>query len=181
MNTFTSNKERQLWILVGVVLMAIALTLFLSGRIINFLGNQDIQAMIFVFGMILTAMALIFNAFRSKASVRQLAVWIGIAAVYVMLFLRLGLAERSHLMEYSILAMLIHQALLERRQNGKKVFNPAVLTFVMAFGVGLLDELIQLFIPHRVFDLYDIVFNGIAVLAAILSLTIIQWIRKRAH
>ncbi|NNF82539.1 MAG: VanZ family protein, partial [Flavobacteriaceae bacterium] len=105
--------------------------------------------------------------------------WVGMAAVFLMLFLRLGMAERSHVFEYSILTMLINQALLERKQNGFKVMNPALLTFLIAFGIGLLDELIQLIIPYRVFDFYDIIFNGMVILTTILSVVFFNWLKKK--
>ena len=162
-----------------LVILTIAVSLFISRELISFLKDQNIQAVIFVLGMIMIGAALIINAFKTKAAASEIAIWIGLAAVYVMLFLRLGLAERSHLMEYSILAMLVHRALIERRNNGFKVPSPGWLAFGITFAIGLLDECVQLFIPHRVFDWYDIVFNGIVILAAILSLVALSWLKKK--
>ncbi|NNK87287.1 MAG: VanZ family protein [Flavobacteriaceae bacterium] len=176
---FSSRHERKLWLLASLVVLAIVVSLFINRELISFFEDQNIQAIIFVLVMVLIGIALMINAIRTKPTIPEIALWLGIAAVYIMLFLRLGLAERSHLMEYSILAMLVHRALIERRNNGRRITNPAFVAFGISFGIGLLDECIQLFLPHRVFDWYDIVFNGIVVAGALLLLVVFQWIRKR--
>jgi hypothetical protein len=43
----------------------------------------------------------------------------------------------------------------------------------------VLDECIQIFLPDRVFDTDDILFNGFAGLMAIGSSLVLQWIRKK--
>ncbi|NNL79493.1 MAG: VanZ family protein [Flavobacteriaceae bacterium] len=176
---FSSARERRLWLLSLLVVLAIAISLFLSREIIHFLGDQNVRAVIFLSGMLLVGLAMILNLFQKNVSRLEFAVWVGMAAVFLMLFLRLGMAERSHVFEYSILTMLINQALLERKQNGFKVMNPALLTFLIAFGIGLLDELIQLIIPYRVFDFYDIIFNGMVILTTILSVVFFNWLKKK--
>ena len=103
----------------------------------------------------------------------------GIVAVYLMLFLRLGLPERTHLMEYGVLAIFIHMALTERNHQGGSVPRPAVLAWIAAFLIGVIDETLQLFLPARVFDSEDILFNGIAVSMAIGGSTTLAWARRR--
>ena len=176
---FSSKRERRLWQLALMVVIVIAISLFLAREIIHFMGDQNVRAAIFLSGMLLVGVALILNLFQKNVSILEFGVWVGMAAVFIMLFLRLGMAERSHIFEYSILAMLINQALLERKQNGFKVMNPAILTFIIAFGIGLVDELIQLIIPYRVFDLYDIAFNAMVIAAAVLSLLFFTWLKKK--
>jgi VanZ family protein len=96
-----------------------------------------------------------------------------------MFFLRLGIPERSHLIEYSVLAIFIHKAFAERVSQGNKIAMPALLSFAVTFLIGVLDECIQLFLPNRVFDALDILFNGIAVTLAIGSNVFLVWVRKR--
>ncbi len=176
---FSSARERKLWLFSFAVVMAIAMSLFINREIIGFFGNQYLQGAVFLLGMLMIASALFLNVFRSNIRFLEIAVWIGIAAVYLMLFLRLGLAERSHLMEYSVLAMLVHQALEERHKNGIQIKRPALLTFAVVFGIGIMDEGIQLFLPNRVFDWNDIAFNGIAVCGAVLSLVLVSRLKKK--
>lgn len=82
-------------------------------------------------------------------------------------------AERTHLIEYGIVAALIHQALLERARHGRHVPGPAALTVAVTALLGLLDELIQAVLPSRVFDWTDVFFNALAgfmIIAARLAL-----------
>ena len=81
-------------------------------------GDQNMQAAIFMLGMLLTAATVIVHGFRIKPGSMELTIWMGMVAVYLMFFLRLGLPERSHLMEYGVLAVFSHLALMERARRG---------------------------------------------------------------
>jgi len=86
--------------------------------------------------------------------------------------------ERTHLIEYGIVAALIHQALLERVRNGRHVPAPAALSVAVTALLGALDEIIQALLPSRVFDVRDIGFNALAgfmVIAARLALAPQRW------
>ena len=98
-----------------------------------------------------------------------------------MFILRLGMPERSHLMEYGVLAIFIHMAIRERLSQGKRIPLPELITFIITFLVGVLDECIQILLPNRYFDLEDIVFNGIAAAMAIGSYVLLTWVRKRRN
>lgn len=177
MPLFTSRREKRLWLWALLVLLAIFSTLFVGRPLAELFGNQDVQAVIFLLGMLLVAAAILIHALKSKPDKFELAVWVGITAVYIMFILRLGLAERSHLIEYSVLAILIHKALKERL-NSEAIMKPALLALIITFLLGVFDECLQLFIPDRHFDPTDIVFNGIAISMAIGSSALISWIRK---
>ena len=81
--------------------------------------------------------------------------------------------ERTHLIEYGIVAALIHQALLERVRNGRRVPAPAALAAALTALLGLVDEGIQALLPSRIFDPRDVLFNALAgfmVIAASLAI-----------
>ncbi|MDX1407699.1 MAG: VanZ family protein, partial [Saprospiraceae bacterium] len=88
-------------------------------------------------------------------------------------------AERTHLVEYSIVALLILEALRERAANGRPVSRPALWAFILTAGIGVLDETLQLFMPNRVFDPVDIAFNCGAAGAAVLARLVMSWARRR--
>jgi hypothetical protein len=93
----------------------------------------------------------------------EIGVALGVAFAYLVMFVRMGSPEeRTHLIEYGIVAALIHQALLERVRYGRRVPAPAALTVAATALLGLLDEGIQAMLPSRVFDLRDVVFNALA-------------------
>lgn len=176
---FTSYREKQYWQYAGVVLAVIISTLLFGHPLLGIFGSQNLQAAIFATGMLLTGGTILMYGIKNRPGKMELVVWLGFAAVFLMFFLRLGLPERSHVMEYSILAIFIHLALLERTRQGKKVPVPALLAFAVSFFIGVLDEGLQLFIPDRVFDFNDILFNGLVTAFAIGAGMVLRWIRRR--
>ena len=178
---FTSSREKRLWFWAFAVFAAIFSTLFMEKTLANQLKDQNIQAVFFVFGMLLVAAAVIVHGLKTKPSRIELSILLGIVAVYVMFIFRLGAPERSHLMEYSVLAIFIHKALVERASQRKLILKPALFALAIAFLIGVLDEYIQIVLPNRVFDPQDILFNGIAVIMAIASSLLLIWARKRIN
>ncbi len=80
-----------------------------------------------------------------------------------------SVAERTHLMEYGVVGVFVHEALTERASQGRRVPVPAALLAILATTlVGALDEGIQAILPSRVFDPVDMLFN---LLAAVMAVT----------
>jgi len=181
MTLFTSNREKRLWFWVIVVIVAIFSTLFLGQPLIELFSSQDLRAIIFVLVMLLVGTTILIHAIKTKPSRIELTIWFGLLAVYTMFILRLGMPERSHLMEYSVLAIFIHKAILERKSQGKQIPAPALIALVSTFLIGVLDECIQILLPNRYFDPEDIIFNGMAAVMAIGSSVVLNWVRKRKN
>lgn len=178
MSVFTSSREKRLWFYTFLVLVAIILTLIFGGRLVPMM-DHDLQGALFFFTMIAIAITVILHGLINRPGKAEITIWLGLSAVYVMLYSRLGFAERSHLFEYSVLVIFIHKALIERALQGKKIPYPALVAFLTAFAIGVLDEFIQLFLPSRVFDPIDILFNGFAAFMAIGASLAIRWVRKK--
>ncbi len=175
---FSTTREKRLWIWSLLVIITIFLSLFLGQPFQHLLRDQNIQAVFFVLGMLLVAITIFVHGAQTKPGRFELTIFAGVVAIYVMLFFRLGAPERSHLIEYSVLAIFIHSALVERTgQPGK--LKPALIAFSMTFFIGVLDECAQIFIPNRVFDTQDILFNGIVSGMAVGTSLFVNWIRKR--
>lgn len=171
MKKFTSKKERKLWIWALAVLIAIYATLFFGGQLIDFMVERRLLEQSTFYLFLLLVLAFMFIGW--KKSEKRLKYWIytGVITVYAMAMLRMGftVAERSHMFEYGLLSILIHEALIERNLNGGMIRIP-ILTSILAAGtIGLIDECIQYFIPYRVFDLMDIGFNYLASAFGVLT------------
>ena len=54
-----------------------------------------------------------------------------------------------------------------------------VLTVLLTGLVGAVDEVIQLFLPNRVFDPVDMVFNVLAAALAVAARAVLGWARRR--
>ena len=105
---------------------------------------------------------------RRGVSAGEVGVALGVGTAYFFLLVRMASPEeRSHVIEYGVLALLIHEALLERARQGRKVLFPALLAIAAASLIGILDEAVQAIVPNRVFDPRDILFNVLACVMAV--------------
>lgn len=180
MSLFTSKREKRLWTFVIILIIAIYSTLGLALKMAEFLQNQDLQAVFFLMGMFFVGVTIVSQGLKVRPGGAEIAIAVGIVAVYFMAFTRITLlAERSHLIEYSVVAVFIYEALIERKRNGKKVPFPSILAIFLTSLVGFLDECIQLFIPNRVFDPQDMLFNTLAAVFAVIAVQVLDWARNR--
>ncbi len=105
---------------------------------------------------------------------------VGIMAVYLWAIVRIeSPEERTHLIEYSLVAILIYQALIESKSNGRKVPSLAVLAIVVTALLGWLDEGFQAILPNRVYDIRDVGFNALAGLMAVIASLALARVRRR--
>ena len=181
---FSSNRERRLWFALGIVLVGIYTTLGQAPAIVVALGESIVaSAGTNLFFALLALLVVIPIFFIDKRLGRnEIAVGLGILAVYLMAWLRIGSwAERTHLFEYALVAALVHEALLERKDNGRRVPAPALLALIISLLLGCLDEGIQFLLPNRVFDIIDIAFNSLAVTIIIASRWVLARVRQWLH
>lgn len=163
------------------VVAAIYATLGLTGRLASTLREAGLLSALFALGMGLIGVAIVVQGLRSRPGSAEIAVALGVAAVYFMVFVRMGMVEeRTHLIEYGIVSLLIHAALNERAMHSPHVPAPAVLAVAIAGFLGVLDELIQALLPNRVFDPRDILFNVVAAVMAVGAIKALRWARQRA-
>ena len=169
MSNFTSDRERRLWFWALAVVVAIYSTLGLAGTLAEALRERNLLDGSFAVGLLLLVAAIAASAVKRRPGRREIWVALGVTAVYGMALLRMGLGpeERTHLIEYGLVAVLIHHALAERLRHGRRVPVPAVLAVAATALLGWLDEGIQALIPNRVYELRDVGFNALAGLMAI--------------
>lgn len=179
MHLFTSKREKRLWLWAAMVVLVIYSTLGLTGYLATVLDNNLLQAVSFAFGLFLIAIAIVASGFVRRPQWREVWIILGIVAVYAMVLVRMGLQERTHLIEYSVLALLVYSGFLERKQNGGRVRWPALSAVMLTVLFGWLDEGIQAFLPNRFFDLQDLLFNTLAAVMAVGTIRFLQWIRQR--
>jgi hypothetical protein len=170
MKYFRSKRERKLWIWVFVVFIAIYATLFLGGQFIDLMVERRIIEQSTFYLFLVLILVFIFSGLKNSAKRMEYWIYAGVIAVYGMALLRMDLttAERSHMFEYGLLALLIYEALLERKGHGANLKLPALTAILVAGTIGLLDECIQCVIPYRVFDIVDIGFNYLASATGVL-------------
>jgi VanZ family protein len=171
-------RERRLWVGAVVAVLAIFVSLGFAAPLIRALREPG--PLSFVAGAVvaLGAITALTTWIRSRPDRRGVAVMIGLAVVYLTAMVRItNVAERTHLFEYGLVAILVHQALIQRRLNGRRAPPPAVTAVVVASAIGWLDEFVQWLLPGRVYDLRDVGFNGLAAVMGVGAAAAFGWVR----
>ena len=160
---FASPRERRLWVWTLIVLLAIYASLGLARTIADFLRENGLLQLSVVAITFVVLVPLAWQWVKKRPGWSEIGVALGIALAYWLTILRIeNPAERTHLIEYGVVAALIHMALLERTQNGREVVMPAAVAVGATALLGLLDEGIQFILPNRIFDWQDVFFNAFA-------------------
>ncbi|NND34497.1 MAG: VanZ family protein [Saprospiraceae bacterium] len=179
MSVFRTHKEKQLWFYVIIILVGIFSVLAIGRPLQEMLRDQNTQAVFFLIGMLLTAATIVIHGLKVRPGKVEWVIWLGLAAVYTMFIFRLGAPERSHVIEYSVLAVFILSALIERQGEKGKYLRPGLIAFVLTTLIGTIDEGIQVFLPDRVFDPQDILFNSLAALMAVGGSILLRYVRHK--
>ena len=180
MPAFTSARERRLWAFTLAVVVAIYSTLGLARTLAAQLGNDFVSVWLFLLCCLLVLATVVTQGLTTRPSRTEIGVALGVAVAYLLVFVRMTVpTERSHLIEYGVVAVFVHEALTERASHGRRVPVPALLAIAIAVLLGVVDECIQWFLPSRVFDPVDIVFNVLAAVMAVAASVALRWARRR--
>ena len=180
MSIFSSSRERRLWMWTLIVVGVLYSTLGVTPKVAASLLSKNLNAALFVVGMMLVGATIISRGLKIRLSGANLGIVLGVVAAYVLVFVRFtSTEERSHLIEYGVVAAFIHEALEERARQGRPVPFHSVLAVLATALIGVVDEFIQHFIPNRVFDPQDIFFNAIAGAIAVAAISALAWAQKR--
>ncbi len=176
---FTSERERRLWAWTLAVVVAIYSTLGLARTLFDRLGHLNLGVGLFLVCCLLVVATAVTLGVRVRPGGAELAVALGVVAAYLLVFVRMSIpTERSHLIEYGVVALFIHEALTERARHGRRVPAPALLAVLAATLIGVFDECIQLALPSRVFDPIDMLFNLLAAAMAVTASSALRWARR---
>lgn len=180
MRWFRTTREKKFWLWSALVLIAIYSSIGLAFSVSEYLRDRELLDGAFVLLFSLIVIAVVMLGVSRKSGKVELGVLIGIVAVYTLVFLRMAIPEeRTHLIEYGVLAVLIHEALKERNAPTTGYLKLGFLAILITALFGSLDECIQAFVPYRVFDFRDIGFNALAGLLAVSAKTALTWGRNR--
>ena len=177
---FTSERERRLWFLTAAVILGIYSTLLFAQIFSDFFTNQRYVDSAFMGGMILVGGAILIQGLRARPATIEIVAFAGIVAVYWLVLVRMSsTAERSHLIEYGVVALFVYEALKERASQGRHVPLPALLAIGATSILGVIDECIQAILPDRVFAMTDILFNVLAAVMAVSAVAALDWAGRR--
>jgi len=180
-------RERRWWIAAGVCLAAIYLSLYPAQLALDWLRARNLLRLSLGAGALAIALAFVIWMVRRGAGWREWAVSVLVAAIYVLVALRMEiLQERVHLAEYAAVALCFRGALAERRSSSsgaaRREHPPvaaALGALLLAALAGYLDELIQKLLPNRRYDLRDVATNAIAAALALGAAELLAAARRR--
>lgn len=176
---FSSPRERRLWLWTLAVMVAIYATLSPAQEVAEALRERNLLRLSTGSALFVLGVGLALYWLRTRPGRLEIGAGLGVFAVYMTTLIRLPVPEaRSHLFEYSLVAMLVYQALLERRGHGRAVPAPAFVAVVSTALLGWVDEGIQGLLPNRVYDIVDVGFNALAGLMAIVATLFMAWARR---
>lgn len=182
MPAFTSAREKRLWFWTLAVVVAIYSTLGLARTLVDTLGSDFLSVWLFLLGCILVLATVITQGLKVRPSGMEIAIALGVAAAYLLIVVRMAVpTERSHLVEYGVVAVFVYEALLERTSQGRRVPVPGLLAIAIASVIGVIDEGIQWLLPSRVMDPVDMLFNALAAVMAVVASGALRWARQRAN
>lgn len=178
---FTSERERRLWAWTLAVVAALYSTLGLARTLAAVLGDSDLIGVgLFLLCCILVLATAVTQGWKTRPGGLEAVVALGVTAAYLLVFVRMSIpTERSHLIEYGVVVLFIHEALTERVRQGRRVPAPALLAVLLTALIGVIDECIQRLLPGRVFDPLDMLFNVLAAVMAITASVALRWARTR--
>ena len=78
-----------------------------------------------------------------------------------------------HIIEYLILSLLLYRAL-----NNTKINNALTLTILITIIYGFTDEIHQLFVPGRLFSIFDLMANSFGAIIPQSLINIKELIKK---
>ncbi len=173
-----SRSKSFVWSLIACYVTLIYSTLYIMPPIVNYmrrvLKSYFQPSVTILFFIILSSILFYIISNRERYSVSQYLWFSFICCLYGLVIYILELPEEQvHFIEYGILSALIYVALTHDINNRSIYFLSVLIVFVF----GAIDEAIQWVLPNRVFDIRDIVMNGIA--GILVQLLIAMVISKR--
>ncbi|MGI9355314.1 MAG: hypothetical protein ACR2PF_09180, partial [Rhizobiaceae bacterium] len=120
---FSSRRERRYWFYTLAIVAAIYSTLGLTPVLTRILREQDLLEGSFAVGMILVIVTIVSQGLNARVGAAEIAVMVGIIAAYLLMIIRMetSLEERTHLIEYGLVGVFIHEAFCERSSRGHPV------------------------------------------------------------
>jgi len=182
MSFFKNEKEKSTWKYVIVIMAFIAASLFLGNPVLQILKNNEIQTSFFLTAMVLTGLAIYYRDSHLKIVKTDLYLFFSLIAVLLLFFVRLGIEERTHMIEYGVLTLLVLKAVEARFPNESEIaYKKFLAAAIFSLGLSVIDEILQHFVPNRVFDSQDLLFNSIAILFTLLIIFLMEYIQEKRN
>ena len=157
------------WTVVGLYLAVVYMTLGVARGlwdVLNeFLGGRAI-GFIYLVGIVAVLALFVYMVFKKKerSPGRYLLFLLFVSIFFILSKLAIYPVEKFHLLEYGGLSFLVYNAL--KTELDRYDIRLYILGSLICVGAGVVDEVIQLALPNRVFDYRDIILNAVSSVTA---------------
>ncbi len=112
----------------------------------------------------------------SKLSKKQVILRLILIACFITLTMTVTRLpeERIHVIEYGLLGLLIGWS----QSTSKSFLIRIILGTLLGWTIGFGDEIIQYFLPNRVYDIRDVILNGISTMLGLIIFFTSNYERK---
>ena len=172
-NILNLNSKKRLWVLISIYILFIFVSLPFFPAFINVLSSFISKEILNLLSLVLSVsffLMLSIWIYNKKYKVNQFLLIIYPLLLLTYLSLSLDVwVERIHFIEYAVLGLLISRAVNVRTLHG------IIATCSLITLIGVVDEIIQWFLPNRVGDMRDVIMNSVGGLSGIWLGRFLYW------
>ena len=172
-NILNLISKKRLWVLISIYILFIYVSLPFFPAFINvlrsFISKELLNLLSLVFSVSFFLMLSVW-IYNKKYKVNQFLLIISPLLLLTYFSLSLDVwVERIHFIEYAVLGLLISRAVNVRTLHG------IISTCCLIILIGVVDEIIQWFLPNRVGDMRDVIMNSVGGLSGIWLGRFLYW------
>ena len=172
-NILNLISKKRLWVLIIIYVLFIYVSLPFFPAFIGVLRNFISKELLNLLSLVLSISFFLLLSvwiYNKKYKVNQFLLIISPLLLLTYLSLSLDVwVERIHFIEYAVLGLLISRAVNVRTLQG------IISTCGLIILIGVVDEIIQWFLPNRVGDMRDVIMNSVGGLSGIWLGRFLYW------
>ena len=158
-------SKKRLWVLISIYILFIYVSLPFFPAFIKVLRSFISKELLNILSLVVSVLFfLLLSLWIYKKKYKANHFLLIISPLLLLTFLSLSLdvwVERIHFIEYAVLGLLISRAVNLRTLHG------IIATCCLIILIGVVDEIIQWFLPNRVGDMRDVIMNSVGGLSGL--------------
>ena len=172
-NVLNQISKKRLWVLISIYILFIYVSLPFFPAFINFLSSFISKEILNLLSLVVSVsffLMLSIWIYKKKYKVNQFLLIISPLILLTYFSLSLDVwVERIHFIEYGVLGLLISRAVNIR------TFKEIIATCCLITLIGVVDEIIQWYLPNRVGDIRDVTMNSFGGLSGLWLGKFLYW------
>ena len=158
-------SKKRLWVLISIYILFIYVSLPFFPAFIKVLRSFISKELLNILSLVVSVLFfLLLSLWIYKKKYKANHFLLIISPLLLLTYLSLSLdvwVERIHFIEYAVLGLLISRAVNLRTLHG------IIATCCLIILIGVVDEIIQWFLPNRVGDMRDVIMNSVGGLSGL--------------